>query len=162
MGASTAAAGRPPAAKRRGWAIRVVASLLAGTAGVPSVTCWTGPTGGFSQFHLDEANLGSEDGAVAGSDYNYNWTVDQYCFHILEDAPSSENLSCSAVPTPSVGGGPMPPGVGGLAPPLPFAGAPAAPATDTRPARGWSLPRSVSGGSRSIATSDGSPPRRRG
>ena len=45
---------------------------------MPSVMCWTGPTGGFAQFHLDEANLGSEDGAVAGSDYNYNWTVDQY------------------------------------------------------------------------------------
>ncbi len=46
---------------------------------MPSITCWTGPTHGFANFYLDEANLGSEDGALGGADFNYNWTVSSYC-----------------------------------------------------------------------------------
>ena len=58
---------------------------------MPSVTCWTGPTGGFAGFHFDEANLGSEDGAVGGASFDYNWTVSQYCI-------ASEVRNASAIP----------------------------------------------------------------
>jgi hypothetical protein len=61
---------------------------------MPAVSCWSGPTGGFSSFYLEEANLGSEDGALGGTSYNYNWTIYQYCFHVGVGAPRSDNLSC--------------------------------------------------------------------
>jgi len=70
---------------------------------MPSVTCWTGPTSGFPAFHLDEANLGSEDGARAGSSFNYNWTVDQYCIHNNVGGPSPSGLSCASDPAPRTG-----------------------------------------------------------
>ena len=63
---------------------------------MPSVTCWTGPTTGFSSFLLEEANLGSEDGALGGSTFNYNWTVDQYCIHTIAGGPTAPELSCSS------------------------------------------------------------------
>jgi hypothetical protein len=62
---------------------------------MPSVTCWTGPTHGFANFHLDEANLGSEDGARGGSSFTYNWTVSQYCIHLAVGAPTTSGLECS-------------------------------------------------------------------
>ena len=81
--------------------------LAAGTLGVnlsavmleveslmPGTSCWTGPTGGFSAFHWDEANLGSEDGAVGSADFNYNWTVDEYCIHALPRPADASDLSC--------------------------------------------------------------------
>ncbi len=62
---------------------------------MPGTTCWNGPTGGFGGFYWDEANLGSEDGAVGGADFNYNWTVEEYCIHALPRAASSEDLACA-------------------------------------------------------------------
>jgi hypothetical protein len=47
----------------------------------PHVSCWNTPTTDFSTFHLEEANFGSEDEAIAGASYNYNWTIDEYCVH---------------------------------------------------------------------------------
>ena len=94
--------------------------LAAGTIGVnlsllfsevetlmPSVTCWTGPTDGFSQFHLDETDLGSEDGAVEGTSFNYNWTVDDYCFRVHVTDPTAGTLDCrsGALPTVIAGAG---------------------------------------------------------
>jgi hypothetical protein len=83
--------------------------LAAGTLGVnlsailgeverlmPSVTCWTGPTHDFAGFHLDEANLGSEDGALGGSSFTYNWTVSQYCIHLTVGSPTTSGLQCSS------------------------------------------------------------------
>jgi hypothetical protein len=61
---------------------------------MPSVSCWEGPTHGFSGFYFDEANLGSEDGAVGGATYSYNWTVDDYCIHTGVTAASTSSLSC--------------------------------------------------------------------
>ncbi len=63
---------------------------------MPSVTCWSGPTTGFAAFHLDQSNLGSEDGARAGSSFNYNWTVTQYCIHTVDGTPTGAGLTCSA------------------------------------------------------------------
>jgi hypothetical protein len=61
---------------------------------MPSVSCWQGPVHGFSSFHLDEANLGSEDGAIGGASYAYNWTVDDECIHANVTAPSTTTTSC--------------------------------------------------------------------
>lgn len=61
---------------------------------MPSVTCWQGPTHGFSSFHLQEANLGSEDGALGNASYAYNWTVDDYCIHPKVSAPTSATVEC--------------------------------------------------------------------
>jgi hypothetical protein len=85
------------------------AGLASGTIGVnlsliladveermTSVSCWTGPTNGFSKFYLDEANLGSEDGALGGTSYNYNWTVSSYCFDTGVTNPTAANLSCTS------------------------------------------------------------------
>ena len=85
--------------------------LAAGTIGVnlslilsdveqrmPSVSCWTGPTSGFSHFHLDEANLGSEDGALGGTSYNYNWTVSDYCFRTAVTNPTPTDVGCNSAP----------------------------------------------------------------
>lgn len=101
--------------------------LAAGTIGVnlsmvfsevealmPAVTCWTGPTSGFAQFHLDETDLGSEDGAVAGASFNYNWTVSAYCFRVHVENPGMGNLDCrsdvtsdpAVIVDPRVAGGP--------------------------------------------------------
>jgi hypothetical protein len=66
---------------------------------MPSVSCWTGPTSGFSNFYLDEANLGSEDGALGGADFNYNWTVTQYCFQTHVTNASTSDLDCNEHPT---------------------------------------------------------------
>lgn len=90
------------------------AGLAAGTIGVnlsaiftevealmPSVTCWTGPTTGFSQFHLDETDLGSEDGAIGGTSFNYNWTVDSYCFRVHVRNLTASDLSCQRVASPT-------------------------------------------------------------
>ncbi len=57
--------------------VNLSAMLAEVEALMPGVTCWTGPTHGFGQFEFDEANLGSEDGAVGGSSFTYNWTVDE-------------------------------------------------------------------------------------
>jgi hypothetical protein len=67
---------------------------------MPSVSCWEGPTTQFSTFYLDEANLGSEDGALAGSDFNYNWTVHDYCFVTQVRDPGAVDLACPG----SIGG----------------------------------------------------------
>jgi hypothetical protein len=64
-------------------------------ARMPSVTCWTGPVDGFSRFYLDEANLGSEDGALGDSSFNYNWTVNEYCFHTEVRVASATTLGCA-------------------------------------------------------------------
>ncbi len=63
---------------------------------LPSATCWTGPTSGFSSFHLDEANLGSEDGALNNSSFDYNWTVSGYCFRTFVSVGIGGELGCSA------------------------------------------------------------------
>jgi hypothetical protein len=61
---------------------------------MPSAACWEGPRSGFSHLYLDEANLGSEDGALDGSAFNYNWTVRGYCFFPGVQAPTAANLAC--------------------------------------------------------------------
>ncbi|MGC1582472.1 MAG: hypothetical protein WA766_13380 [Candidatus Acidiferrales bacterium] len=63
---------------------------------MPSTSCWTGPSSDFSQFYLGEQDLGSEDGALAGEDFNYNWTVASYCFDTYVKSPSVANLTCSS------------------------------------------------------------------
>jgi hypothetical protein len=81
--------------------------LVAGTLGVnlsamlaeveallPGAACWTGPTHGFGGFYLGEEDLGSEDGAVGGASYNYNWTVTQYCLHTQVDPTDAAAASC--------------------------------------------------------------------
>jgi len=70
---------------------------------MPSASCWTGPRDAFSGFLLDEANLGSEDGALGGSSFNYNWTVNRYCIHTNVGAPNSTELSCPPYPLPDQG-----------------------------------------------------------
>jgi hypothetical protein len=100
--------------------------LAAGTVGVnvsamlgeverlmPSVSCWTGPTSQFGIFHLDEANLGSEDGALGGSSFNYNWTISQYCIHAPANGTTPADLACTA---PSEGDGNLVPSGGGAVP----------------------------------------------
>ena len=99
--------------------------LPAGTVGVnlsavlteverlmPSVSCWTGPTNDFASFHLDEANLGSEDGARGGSSFTYNWTVSQYCIHLVPGAPTLSGLECD--PSLSTSGSRDPSGATGV------------------------------------------------
>jgi len=61
---------------------------------MPGATCWTGPTSGFSHFYLGEEDLGSEDGAVGGSSFNYNWTITSYCLHTHVFLHSGPSLSC--------------------------------------------------------------------
>jgi hypothetical protein len=83
---------------------------------IPEASCWTGPAAGFSQFYLGEEDLGSEDGAVGGASFNYNWTVSTYCLHTLVRAPGPSAVECHAAPrgvlavavasAPSTGGGP--------------------------------------------------------
>ena len=81
--------------------------LQAGTLGVnlsavlaevealmPGATCWTGPTGQFSQFYLGEEDLGSEDGALGGVSFNYNWTVSSYCLHTHVNSTAARTLAC--------------------------------------------------------------------
>lgn len=63
---------------------------------MPGVTCWTGPTHGFSGFDLDQANLGAEAGALYGHGLDYNWTLSDYCIHVLRGGASPANLSCGA------------------------------------------------------------------
>jgi len=63
---------------------------------MPAVSCWTGPTNEFSDFYLEEANLGSEDGALGGTSFNYNWTIYDYCFHIGGGPALPDHLSCGA------------------------------------------------------------------
>ncbi|MGD0250242.1 MAG: hypothetical protein ABSB97_05075 [Thermoplasmata archaeon] len=58
------------------------------------LTCWTGPTKEFSQFHLDDTNLGSEDEALGGTSFNYYWTVNAYCFHVERANQSTADLGC--------------------------------------------------------------------
>ena len=62
---------------------------------MPGVGCWTGPTGGFGGFYWDEANLGSEDGAIGGASFNYNWTVNDYCIDRIVAAPSPSDVECT-------------------------------------------------------------------
>ncbi len=60
-----------------------------------STTCWTGAADPFAGFYLDEANLGSEDGALGGVSFNYNWTIDDYCIvPFVHDADAS-TLACA-------------------------------------------------------------------
>ena len=87
--------------------------LAAGTLGVnlsavlaevealmPGASCWTGPTDAFPSFYLGEEDLGSEDGAVGGASYNYNWTVTQYCLHTQVDPTNASAVSCRATDPP--------------------------------------------------------------
>jgi hypothetical protein len=82
--------------------------LAAGTIGVnlsallveveslmPAVSCWDGPTQGFSNFYLGDTVLGSEDGALGGASFDYNWTVDDYCLHPEAGIPSVSGVSCA-------------------------------------------------------------------
>ncbi|HXW67355.1 MAG TPA: hypothetical protein VEL82_05725 [Thermoplasmata archaeon] len=62
---------------------------------MPGTSCWTGPTDGFGAFHWDEANLGSEDGALGNADFSYDWTIEQYCIHVIEGAAASTELGCT-------------------------------------------------------------------
>jgi hypothetical protein len=75
--------------------VNVSAELAEVDALMPSVTCWQGPTHGFSGFHLQEANLGSEDGSIGNASYSYNWTVDDYCFHEGVGVPTVSAVTCT-------------------------------------------------------------------
>lgn len=66
---------------------------------LPAASCWTGPTHDFSQFYLGEEDVGSEDGALGGTTFNYNWTITGYCFHTHVRASSSPNLGCPSIDT---------------------------------------------------------------
>jgi len=81
--------------------------LAAGTLGVnlsavlgevealmPGASCWTGPTGEFAGFYLGQEDLGSEDGAVGGASFNYNWTVTDYCLHTRVDPTAASAVAC--------------------------------------------------------------------
>jgi hypothetical protein len=81
--------------------------MTAGTVGVdlslvlahveqlmPAVSCWSGPTGGFSQFYLDQMNLGSEETVNGSVALNYNWTESSYCLHLLTQPPTAAAVSC--------------------------------------------------------------------
>ncbi len=92
--------------------VNLSALLVEVEALMPAVSCWTGPTGGFSAFHLDEANLGSEDGAVGGASFNYNWTIDDYCIHPDVSSPNAQNLSCVASTSGGNGAGSPGPSLG--------------------------------------------------
>lgn len=80
---------------------------------MPSTACWEGPAGKFSTFYLDETNLGSEDGALGGRSFDYNWTVRSYCFLPRVASPSASHLACppggAAPPTASLSEPPFPP-----------------------------------------------------
>ncbi len=67
---------------------------------LPGATCWTGPTHGFAGFYLGEEDLGSEDGAVGGSAFNYNWTVTRYCLHTLVDPRGTSAVACTGTDPP--------------------------------------------------------------
>lgn len=79
---------------------------------MPSVTCWTGPTDGFSSFYMDQANLGAEAGALVGDGLDYNWTLSDYCIHVVRGAPTAGNTSCVGTLSGSVAATPT------FAPPL--------------------------------------------
>jgi hypothetical protein len=81
--------------------------LLAGTLGVnlsavmsevvaliPSASCWEGDASEFPSFYLGEEDLGSEDGALGGASYNYNWTVDSYCLNTKVTGLQPSAMSC--------------------------------------------------------------------
>jgi len=61
---------------------------------IPAASCWTGPSHGFPGFYLGEEDLGSEDGAVGGTAFNYNWTVSAYCLHPQVRAPNATAVEC--------------------------------------------------------------------
>lgn len=63
---------------------------------MPTASCWTGPTSDFSKFYLGEQDLGSEDGALGGSSFDYNWTVGNYCIHTLVQSSSPAAVECSS------------------------------------------------------------------
>jgi len=65
-----------------------VSALLSGAS------CWTGPTAGLGAFYLDEEDLGSEDGAVGGAAFDYNWTVSAYCLHTRVADPTPAGVAC--------------------------------------------------------------------
>ena len=69
---------------------------------MPGASCWTGPTGGFSGFYLGEEDLGSEDGAVGGAAFTYNWTVTQYCLHTQADPSVPAAVACGGLVLPDV------------------------------------------------------------
>ena len=94
---------------------------------MPQASCWTGPLDHFSQLHLDEEVLGSEDGALGGASFNYNWTVSLYCLHTRVATPTLAGLGCRSVSAAKV----LPEG------PAPGSG------TASTPALGPSVPRSA-------------------
>jgi hypothetical protein len=78
---------------------------------LPGARCWTGPTSGFGGFYLGEEDLGSEDGAVGGTSFNYTWTVSSYCLHTHVGRALASGVACrsphvvsSAVEAGSQGG----------------------------------------------------------
>ncbi len=88
---------------------------------IPSAACWTGPHAGFPGMYLGEEDLGSEDGALGNTSFNYNWTISAYCLHPGVTAANVSAISCER-PGPSsavdgagaaalrtVGGGIIPP-----------------------------------------------------
>jgi hypothetical protein len=81
--------------------------LLNGTVGVnlsaimaevvallPGASCWQGPTAAFPGFYLGEEDLGSEDGALGGASYNYNWTVASYCLRPEVRGTGMSSVDC--------------------------------------------------------------------
>lgn len=44
--------------------------------------------------YLTQEDLGSEDGALGGASYNYNWTVSSYCLHPHANASNAADLDC--------------------------------------------------------------------
>ncbi len=84
--------------------------LAAGTLGVnlsavfaeverllPGATCWTGSDRTFAHgFYLGEEDLGSEDGAIGGTSFTYNWTVTTYCLHTLVRAAALSPPVCAS------------------------------------------------------------------
>jgi hypothetical protein len=89
------------------------AGIPAGTVGVnlsqifadveqraASVACWAGPTHAVSSMYLAQVNLGSEDGAVGGASYNYNWTIRSFCLHANVSPASVGGIGCPATVAP--------------------------------------------------------------
>ena len=72
---------------------------------VRSASCWTGPTGELSQFYLAQTNLGSEDGALGGTSFNYNWTVSAYCFQTNVTDASGRTVGCGTAPAVTTSSG---------------------------------------------------------
>ncbi len=62
---------------------------------LPGASCWTGPTDGFAGLYLDEEDLGSEDGALGGASFDYNWTVTSYCLHARVASPTPGAIACA-------------------------------------------------------------------